>query len=213
MPSWLAKVKPVAQTQPPRLLRPTLGREARRRREGEVTVREIREMVRREIIEAMRRGAGVEPAALELEGVAFAAPSELFVVNAPRAGLEKLDVRSVLDGGDSLDGEPIMNWYLAGDGLDAEGMPFREGFYTVVAHQRRGVAVIEDASGRAVAEGSLELCVTPAGSAIAKMPKVSGGIDSASADWYPPHVKICGHVKVQKDGVTVTVRACFEAGL
>jgi hypothetical protein len=72
---------------------------------------------------------------------------------------------------------------------------------------------LRDTKGETVAQGDLEVCIEPQGTptAIAKR-TITGGIDSASADLWPPRVKVCGHVKIKEKGVTVTIKACFSAG-
>ncbi|MGC4095725.1 MAG: hypothetical protein QM706_01300 [Nitrospira sp.] len=176
-------------------------------------MRELQELLHRELMHAMVTGAYAQKLSLQSDAIAFALSSHLSVVNVPVTGLEKLDFKSMLDG-HVPEHTPVMYWYLAGEVLNESAFPLSEGFYTVVVHQQLGTVELRDTKGQTVAQGGLEVCVGPGSPPTGAIfrTKVTGGIDSASASLWPPHVKICGHVKVQKDGVTITVTACVEAG-
>jgi hypothetical protein len=175
-------------------------------------MQEIQELVRRELTHAMVTAAHADKMSLQAEAIAFASSPQLSVVNVPVAGLEQIDFKSMLEGYAVLENTPVMYWYVAGEVLKESAFPSSKGFYTVVAHQQRGTVALRDTKGQTAAEGDLEVCIGPGGPPTGVIAKISGGIDSSSASLWPPHIKICGHVKIQKNGVTVTVKACFDAG-
>jgi hypothetical protein len=176
-------------------------------------MKDIHEVVRRELTHAMVMAAEADKLSLHAEAIAFASSPQLTVVNAPVAGLEQIDFRSMLEG-TGPESTPVMYWYVASEALKEGKLPLGEGFYTVVARRQHGTVELRDDKGQTVTRGDLEVCIGPGGSPVGVIArtKVSGGIDSADGSLWPPHVKVCGHVKIQKNGVTVTVKACVEAG-
>lgn len=176
-------------------------------------MQEIQDLIRRELTHAMVTAAHAERISLHGEAIALDSSSQLSVVNAPVAGIEQIEFKAMLEGCPDLVNRPIMYWHVSGDLLKTRAFPFGEGFYTIVAQQQRGIAEMKDVKGRTVAEGDLRVCIGPEGSPPGvSARKISGGIDSATGSLWPPHIKVCGHVKIQQSGVTVTVKVCVEAG-
>jgi hypothetical protein len=177
-------------------------------------MRDIQEVIRPDIIQAVVSAAEANKLPIQADAVAVATQQELTVVNAPVAGLEEVDFKYMLERGPVLDNTPIMYWYLTGEALDDKAFPFSEGFYTVVADQQRGTVALRDAKGTTVAHGDLEISIEPPAPPTTTTARriVQGGITSASATLWPPRVKVCGWVKVKQGGVTVKVSACVSAG-
>src|SRR6476620_4034198 len=107
----------------------------------------IQEMVRRDVAQAMVDAAAADKISLHADAIAICSQSELFVASAPVAGVEDIDLKSMLDGRSSLDDKPIMYWYLAGSSLRGREVPLGEGFYTVVADQSEGKIRLRNAKG------------------------------------------------------------------
>ncbi len=104
-------------------------------------------------------------------------------VNAPIAGLEKLDFKAMFNGQPVLDDKPIMYWQLSGTGFDNEKSLVPAGFYIVVAHEKRGVVSLRKADGTTIAEGTLGIELIPEipeNTSVAELfgVTVRGGIDS-----------------------------------
>jgi hypothetical protein len=175
-------------------------------------MRDVQEMVRREVMQALVDAAGSAKASLHAEAVALAAQPELLIINAPVAGLEEIDFKSMLEGNFVLDNVPVMYWYLAGDALDDKIFPFSEGVYAVVADQQRGTVALRDTKGETVAQGDLEVCIEPQGTPTGTMAKVSvsGGITKFDVNLKKKHIEVCGHASVSVGGAEVKVEGCIS---
>src|SRR5438093_1121790 len=99
---------------------------------------ETQDLLRREIIQATKDAAMADSVSIDGDALAFLSKPDLMVVNAPIAGVERLDFKVLLDGGPVLDDTPVMYWCLSGSAFGDEASPIPAGFYTVVAHQKRG---------------------------------------------------------------------------
>jgi hypothetical protein len=174
---------------------------------------ETEDLLRQPIIQAIREAAKADNVSLHVDALAlFSQPRALFV-NAPIAGIEKIDFKAMLDGRPVLDDISVMYWHLAGRGFDEASSSIPAGFYTVVAHQRQGRTSLMDARGKTVADGDLSIGVDTdpsTGTAETKV-KVSGGVDSIDYGW--GHIKLCGHVKVADGKKSVTISGCFAVSL
>lgn len=169
------------------------------------------DLLRQQAIELIQEAAKQDNVTIQANVLALVSQPNLLFVNAPMAGIEKLDFKAMLDGHPVLDETPVMYWQLSGPVMDGLKGSIPAGFYTVVASQKRAMVALRDAAGKSVAQGNLSVCIQTPPTVVEKV-KVSGGIDSASAGLFPPHVKICGHVTVSEGKKSVTVTACFEAG-
>ena len=171
----------------------------------------IQALLRQQAIQAIQDAAKQDNVAVQADALALVSQPNLLFVNTPVAGIEKLDFKAMLDDPPVLDETPVMYWQLSGPAMDGIKGSIPAGFYSVVASQKQGTVKLKDAAGKSVAEGDLSVCIQTPPTVVEKV-KVSGGIDSASAGLFPPHVKICGHVTVSEGKQSVTVTACFEAG-
>jgi hypothetical protein len=130
-------------------------------------------------------------------------------VNAPIAGIEKLDFEALLDGQPVLDDKPIMYWLLSGPAFD-DGSIIRAGHYTVVADAKRRAVSLRTPDGTTIAEGELGIELIPKGSSIAKIlgVSISGGIDSFKIT--KKSIKICGNVSIEVGPASLSVSGCIE---
>jgi hypothetical protein len=175
-------------------------------------MKELQDLIRRELTYAMVTAAHADKMSLHPEAIAFSSSPQLSVVNVPVAGLEHTDFRAMLEGYPVLENTPVMYWYVAGEALKESAFPFREGFYTVVAHQQRGTVELRDRRGEAVARGTLDVCIVPGGpmsGVIAKV-GVSGGIDTFDVNLKKHHIEVCGHASVSVGGAEVKVEGCIS---
>jgi len=181
---------------------------------SEIISQEIKDLFRQQVIRITSDAATADKVSIQADALAFLSQSSLLVVNAPIAGIEKLDFKAMLDGQPVLDNTPVMYWYFPDGGFGEARSSIPEGFYTVVAHEQQGTVSLRDAQGKAIAEGDLGVSIGPQdpSTGTAEKPKVSGNIDSAEADLFPPHVKVCGHVTISVNGKSLTIQACIEAG-
>jgi hypothetical protein len=175
----------------------------------------VEERVRRTVAEALVGAAGDANLSVEPEAVAFVADADLFVASAPVAWLaEQVDPTSMLDGRPVLENVPLMYWYLSGPALEDPTSPLAAGGYTVVAGQQRGIVTLRDAAGATVAEGELEICMTPRHPppGVIEMfgVSVSGGVDKVKVDLKKKHVEVCAHASVSVAGVEVKAEGCVS---
>jgi hypothetical protein len=172
-------------------------------------MRDIQEIVRRDVIQAVVSAAEKNKLPIQADAVAVASQQELTVVNAPVAGLEEVDFKYMLERGPVLDNTPIMYWYFTGEALDDKAFPFSEGFYTVVADQQRGTVALRDAKGTTVAHGDLEISIEPPAPLTVKMKfSVSGGITKLDINPKKKHIEVCGNVSVQVGPASVKAEGC-----
>jgi hypothetical protein len=173
-------------------------------------MREIGERVRREVKQTMVDAARADGVSLEADAVALALSSELLVVNMPVAGLEEIDVASMLAGRLVLDGAPIMYWHIAGEALEDKAFPLREGFYTVVADQQDGTVGLRDAKGQTLARGNLDVCISPQASVSRALASVSGDIDKfdVKINKKGGHIEVCGHASASVGSAEVKIDGC-----
>jgi hypothetical protein len=174
-------------------------------------MRDMQELVRREVTQAMVAAGRADKIALQADAMAFVSAPQLFVVNAPAAGLEKVDFKSMLDGHLVLDNTPVMYWYIAGEALKDKSFPFSEGLYSVVADQQRGTVELRDLRGHPVARGNLDVCIGPNGPPTGTIAKIglSGDIDKWDVNLKKHHIEICGHASVSVGGAEVKVEGCI----
>ena len=123
----------------------------------------------------------------------------------------------MFDCGPVLDKTPVMYWYFAGDMLGDKEIPLREGFYTVVADQRRGTVALTDANGNTVAHGKLEISIGPAitiepsATRAAELKiSASGSITKFDPDLKKKHIQVCGNASVQVGSASIAINGCID---
>jgi hypothetical protein len=178
-------------------------------------VQAVEESLRREAASALRGAAGDVRIPDDETAVAVALTPGAFAIAAPTRALQSLDSKALVRG-EPLGQEPFMIWWLGGEAFRGENPRLTEGLYTLAADESQRTAELRDGSGAVVGRGPLVVCVEPplpgAPGTIAKQ-TISGGIDKVEAHAWPPSIKVCGHVSVKKNGVTVTVKGCVSAEL
>jgi hypothetical protein len=171
--------------------------------------RESQDSLRQQLIPAIRDAAQADNVFIYADGLALLSQPSLMFVNAPIAGIEKIDFKAMLDGRPVLDDISVMYWHLSGGGFDEKNSSIPAGFYTVVAHEQRGVVSLRNAKGRMVAEGNLNIGIGPVPPIGTEEIKISGGIDEFKLG--KGHLKLCGNVDVEVGPVTVKISGCIEA--
>jgi hypothetical protein len=172
-----------------------------------VIARRTQDLLRQQVIRATREAARADNVSVHADGLAFVLEPRAMFVNAPVAGLEKLDFKTILDGQPVLDDKPIMYWQLSGPAFDDENAIIPAGSYTVVADEKRGAVSLRTADGTTVAEGDLDIGV----STIIAKTSVSGKVTGFSVSL--PCIKVTGTVTVKQNNHSVTVTATVEACL
>jgi hypothetical protein len=176
---------------------------------SEAIERETQDLLRQQVIRATSAAAKANNVSVHADAVALVSQPELFFVNAPIAGIEKLDFKAMLDGSCVLDNTPVMYWYVSYGAIGDDNMPIPEGFYTVIAHASRGTVSLRDTKGTAIAAGNLGISIEPhdqPSETIAM--SVSGGVDSVKIG--KRSLKMCGHVTVSVGSAHVTIEACID---
>ncbi len=166
---------------------------------------ETRKSIRHEVVSAVKAAAKADNLSVNAEDLAFLSEPSLMFVNAPVAGVEKLDFKAIFDGHPVLDNTPIMYWHLSGDSFE-EKSAIPAGFYTVVAHGKRGAVSLRDAEGKTLAEGDLQVAVGPPMGTSEKLIDVS----ITEVHFGKNHFKICGSLDVDIGPVSVHVNGCMD---
>jgi hypothetical protein len=172
-----------------------------------------RDSLRQKVIQATKEAAKADNISVAADDLAFLLDSQAMFVNAPIAGLEKLDFKAMFNGQPVLDDIPIMYWQLSGTGFDNEKSLVPAGFYTVVAHEKRGAISLRKADGTTVAEGNLGIELIPEipeNKSVAALfgVSVTGGVDSFV--FTKKLIKFCGHVTVSAGPSSVSLSGCIE---
>jgi hypothetical protein len=166
--------------------------------------------VRQQIIRATREAARAENVAVNADALAFLSEPRAMFVNAPIAGIEKLDFEALLDGQPVLDDKPIMYWQLSGPAFDGDGSIIHAGHYTVVADGKRGAVSLRTPDGTTIAEGELSIELipkSPSGVAFFGV-SVHGGVDSFKIT--KKSIKLCAHVSIEVGSASLSVNGCIE---
>ncbi len=174
-------------------------------------MRDTNEMVRREVMQAMVDAAKADGVSIHADAVALASHQDLVVIGAPIAGLEKIEFKHLLEGASVLDDTPVMYWYFAGEALGDKAFPFSEGFYTLVANQRRGIVALKSAKGKTVAQGDLKISIEPPAPKTARIKiSVSGGITKFDINMKKKHIEVCGNASAEVGSASVKVEGCIS---
>jgi hypothetical protein len=176
---------------------------------SEVIARRTQDLLRQQVIHATREAARADNVAVNADALAFLLDPRAMFLNAPIAGLEKLDFKAILHGQSVLDDTPIMYCQLSGPAFEEGNTLIPAGFYTVVADAKRGAASLRTADGTTVAEGDLGITVTTV--AKSSGPTISGGVSNGKVTW--GCVEFDATVTVTQSGhsvtITVHVKACI----
>jgi hypothetical protein len=166
--------------------------------------------VRQHVIRATREAAQAENVSVNADQLAFVSEPGAMFVNAPIAGIEKVDVAALVSGQPVFDDTPIMYWQLSGPAFDNNGA-IAAGHYIVVADSKRGAVSLRTVDGTTVAGGDLGIEIIPhlkTGPGVALFGvSVSGGVDKFKVS--KNKVEFCGHVSVSVGPASLSVSGCI----
>jgi hypothetical protein len=172
-------------------------------------MREFHTVIKREARRAMADAARAAQLPINAEGIALAMGPEFLIVNAPIAGIEKLDLRPMLEGQSVLNETPVMYWYIGGEVLADGGAALSEGYYTVLADQASARVSLRNDQGEAILQGDLVVTIEPQPVAL-KFSFPGGSAEITKLDVGKKHFKMCGNASIGAFGGKVQIEGCID---